>query len=469
MDKKQIWQAALARLELTLSKANFATWFKNTFIIEVIDNEEHVILGTPHAFAQAWLSKKYHKDILTALQEATEGKIKKITYEVSLVGEERQIAIKYEQQKVSSQSNSLSENSLNQKIEKKESSIGVFNLNPKYTFDTFIVGKNNELAYAASRGVAEFPGEKFNPLFIYGGVGIGKTHLAQGIGNEIMKNNPESKILYITSERFTNDYIDAIKGGKMKDFRTKYRSYDCLIIDDIQFLAGKEGTQEELFNTFNEYHQKNSQIVLTSDRPPQALSAFQERLKSRFSSGMIADVQEPDLETRMAIIKAKLSEKKYNFEEDVIRYIASEVQRSVREIEGILNKIIVQYELRRIDPTIENVRELITVYNEQNKKNVKFSPQQLIETVASFYDVTIDSIKGSSRKKELVVPRQVAMYLLREELDASFPNIGSELGNRDHTTAMHSYQKIKSEVAANNRTKKDIEMIRERLYNGSYD
>lgn len=467
MDKKQIWQAALARLELTLSKANFATWFKNTFIIEIIDSEEHLILATPHAFAQAWLSKKYHKDILNALQEVTDGKIKKITYEVSLVGDDK-AAAKYEQQKISIANSEEQQNNQN-KVEKKESSLGVFNLNPKYTFDTFIVGKNNELAYAAARGVAEFPGEKFNPLFIYGGVGIGKTHLAQGIGNEIISKNKDAKILYITSERFTNDYVDAIKGGKMKDFRTKYRSYDTIIIDDIQFLAGKEGTQEELFNTFNEYHQKNCQIVLTSDRPPQALSAFQERLKSRFSCGMIADVQDPDLETRMAIIKAKLSEKKYNFDNEVIRYVAVEVQKSVREIEGILNKIIVQYELRRIEPTIENVRELIAVYNEQNKKNVKFSPQQLIETVASFYDVTVESIKGISRKKELVTPRQIAMYLLREELDASFPNIGSELGNRDHTTAMHSYQKIKGEVAANNRTKKDIEMIRERLYNGSYE
>ncbi len=468
MDKKQIWQAALGRLELTLSKANFATWFKNTFIIEIVDNEEHVILATPHAFAQAWLSKKYHKDILNSLQEVSDGKIKKITYEVSLVGDEKTVA-KYEQQNRSSTQIQQENFSSQNKIEKKESSLGVFNLNPKYTFDTFIVGKNNELAYAAARGVAEFPGEKFNPLFIYGGVGIGKTHLAQGIGNEIIKNSADKKILYITSERFTNDYVDAIKGGRMKDFRLKYRSYDVIIIDDIQFLAGKEGTQEELFNTFNEYHQKNCQIVLTSDRPPQALSAFQERLKSRFSSGMIADISEPDLETRMAIIKAKLSEKKYNFDDNVIRYIATEVQKSVREIEGILNKIIVQYELRRIDPTIENVRDLITVYNEQNKKNVKFSPQQLIETVASFFDVTVESIKGVSRKKELVTPRQIAMYLLREELDASFPNIGSELGNRDHTTAMHSYQKIKTEVAANNRTKKDIEMIRERLYNGSYE
>ncbi len=466
MDKKQIWQAALGRLELTLSKANFATWFKNTFIIEIVDNEEHVILATPHAFAQAWLSKKYHKDILNALQEVTDGKIKKITYEVSMEGDEKTLA-KYEQQ------NKVAAGAVNelpsQRVEKKESSIGVFNLNPKYTFDSFVVGKNNELAYAAARGAAGSPGEKYNPLFIYGGVGIGKTHLAQGIGNEIIKTNPSAKILYITSERFTNDYVDAIKGGRMKEFRLKYRSNDVIIIDDIQFLAGKEGTQEELFNTFNEYHQKNCQIVLTSDRPPQALSAFQERLKSRFSQGITVDVSEPDLETRMAIIKAKLAEKKSPVDDSVVRYIATEVQRSVREIEGILNKIVAQRELRMIEPTIDNVRELITVYNEQNKKNVKFSPQQLIETVASFYDVTVESIKGISRKKELVVPRQVAMYLLREELDASFPNIGAELGNRDHTTAMHSYQKIKSEVASNNRTKKDIEMIRERLYNGSYE
>lgn len=468
MDKKQIWQAALARLELTLSKANFATWFNNTFIIDIIENEEHAIIGTPHAFAQAWLNKKYHKDILNALQEVTDGKIKKITYEVSQPGDERPKTLEKMIDIGGNRNIDINLVDQNKNTRERESNLGIFNLNSKYTFETFVVGKTNELAFAAARGVSEFPGEKFNPLFLHGGVGIGKTHLAQAIGNQVLKNNSNAKILYVTSERFTNDYVDAIKGGKMKEFRIKYRSFDILIIDDVQFLAGKDGTQEELFNTFNEYHQKNLQIVLTSDRAPQALSAFQERLKSRFSCGMVADIGDPDLETRIAIIKAKLIEKKYKFDEDVIKYIAVEMQKSVREIEGVLNKIIAQYELRRIEPSIDNVKELISYYNEQNKKNVKFTPVQLIETVASFYDITVDSIKGTSRKKELVTPRQVSMYLMREELDASFPNIGSELGNRDHTTAMHSYQKIKKEISENNRIKKDIDMIRERLYNGSY-
>jgi len=395
----------------------------------------------------------------------TDGQIKRITYEVSQPGDEKS---KNLEKLMDSESKNITAED-QRMIREKENNLGVFNLNNKYTFDSFVVGKTNELAFAAARGVSEFPGEKFNPLFIYGGVGIGKTHLAQAIGNQILKNNQEARILYVTSERFTNDYVDAIKGGKMKEFRVKYRSYDVLIIDDIQFLAGKDGTQEELFNTFNEYHQKNLQIVLTSDRAPQALSAFQERLKSRFSCGMVADIEEPDFETREAIIKAKLAEKKYKFDDDVVKYIAAEVQKSVREIEGVLNKIIAQYELRKIEPTIENVKETISYYNEQNKKNVKFTPIQLIETVASFYDITVDSIKGTSRKKELVIPRQVSMFLMREELDASFPNIGSELGNRDHTTAMHSYQKIKREIEQNNRIKKDIDMIRERLYNGSYN
>ena len=395
----------------------------------------------------------------------TDGQIKRITYEVSQPGDEKS---KILEKLMDSESKNITAED-QRMIREKENNLGVFNLNNKYTFDSFVVGKTNELAFAAARGVSEFPGEKFNPLFIYGGVGIGKTHLAQAIGNQILKNNQEARILYVTSERFTNDYVDAIKGGKMKEFRVKYRSYDVLIIDDIQFLAGKDGTQEELFNTFNEYHQKNLQIVLTSDRAPQALSAFQERLKSRFSCGMVADIEEPDFETREAIIKAKLAEKKYKFDDDVVKYIAAEVQKSVREIEGVLNKIIAQYELRKIEPTIENVKETISYYNEQNKKNVKFTPIQLIETVASFYDITVDSIKGTSRKKELVIPRQVSMFLMREELDASFPNIGSELGNRDHTTAMHSYQKIKREIEQNNRIKKDIDMIRERLYNGSYN
>lgn len=465
MDKKQIWQATLARLELTLSKANFATWFSNTYIIDIIENDEHAIIGTPHAFAQAWLNKKYHKDILDALQEVTDGKIKKVTYEVSQPGDEKS---KNLDRLVDQDIKNITVED-QKAFRDRENNLGIFNLNSKYTFESFVVGKTNELAFAAARGVAEFPGEKFNPLFLYGGVGIGKTHLAQAIGNQILKNNSGTKILYVTSERFTNDYVDAIKGGKMKEFRMKYRSYDVLIIDDVQFLAGKDGTQEELFNTFNEYHQKNLQIILTSDRAPQALSAFQERLKSRFSCGMVADIGEPDYEMRVAIIKSKLAEKKYKFDDEVIKYIAAEVQKSVREIEGVLNKIIAQYELRKIEPNIENVKETISYYNEQNKKNVKFTPLQLIETVASFYDITVDSIKGTSRRKELVIPRQVSMFLMREELDASFPNIGAELGNRDHTTAMHSYQKIKKEIEQNNRIKKDIDMIRERLYNSSYN
>lgn len=458
MDKEQIWEASLARLELSLSKANFATWFENTFIKD-IENDEQVTLGVPHAFAKAWLKKKYHKEILDSLQEVTDGKIKKIVYEVDLnIHKEEKPSDKTEDQEKEIKLNN------NQPRFKDSLPMGEFALNEKYTFENFVVGKTNELAYAAAKCVSTYPGEKYNPLFLYGDVGIGKTHLAQAIGNEINKRFNDEKVLYITCEKFVNDYIEAIQAGKMKEFRDKYRSYDILLIDDIQFMAGKERTQEEFFNTFNEYYQKNKQIVITSDRPPQALSAFQERLTSRLECGMIADISIPDLETRVAIVESKLNQKGYKFKPEVIKFIATMIQKSVRELEGILNKIIAQYELRMIEPTIDNIKTTIFALKESRKKHANFGILDVLKSVSSFYNITDDELKGKSRKRELVVPRQISMYLLREELDCSFPNIGSELGGRDHTTAMHSYHKIKTQMLENNKIQKDIELIREKLY-----
>ena len=460
MDKEQIWEASLARLELSLSKANFATWFENTFIKD-IENDEQVTLGVPHAFAKAWLKKKYHKEILESLQDVTEGKIKKIIYEVDLNLHKNEE--KPENVKIETDTQKIGIN-LNQTRYKDSLPMGEFALNEKYTFENFVVGKTNELAYAAAKCVATYPGEKYNPLFLYGDVGIGKTHLSQAIGNEINKRFQGEKVLYITCEKFVNDYIEAIQAGKMKEFRDKYRSYDLLLIDDIQFMAGKDRTQEEFFNTFNEYYQKNKQIVITSDRPPQALSAFQERLTSRLECGMIADISIPDLETRVAIVESKLNQKGYKFKPEVIKYIATMIQKSVRELEGILNKIIAQYELRMIEPTIDNIKTTIFALKESRKKHANFGVLDILKTVSNFYNITDEGLKGKSRKRELVVPRQISMYLLREELDCSFPNIGSELGGRDHTTAMHSYQKIKTQILENNKIQKDIELIREKLY-----
>jgi chromosomal replication initiator protein len=338
-----------------------------------------------------------------------------------------------------------------------------FGLNVRYTFDTFIVGKGNELAHAAAQAVASRPGEAYNPLFVYGGVGLGKTHLLQAIGHAMLGTNRETKILYVSSEKFTNEFVSAIKSGRAKDFKDRYRTADLLLIDDIQFIGGKEQTQEEFFHTFNELHQHGKQVVLSSDRPPKAIPALEDRLRSRFEWGMIADISAPDLETRAAILQAKAQEKNFPLPTDLINLIAATVQSNIRELEGALNKIIAFHQLKNTEPTRETIKSILTSFESQSMRK-SLTPKELINTVSDFFDVALSDILGKSREKRLSFPRQIIMFLLREELKMSYPAIGTELGGRDHTTAMHAHTKIQNEIENDLKLKQDIELIKQRLY-----
>ncbi|MDP3043671.1 MAG: chromosomal replication initiator protein DnaA [bacterium] len=449
MNNEQLWQAVLGEIELNLSKANFTTWFKNTFISSYENGK--IVISVPNAFTKAWLEKKYHKEIAGAINNIAGENIKEIFYKV-------------ETKKAGTISELLKKMDIKKDgaIASKPIAVNRFGLNSRYTFNNFIVGKNNELAHAACQAVATNPGYAYNPLFIYGGVGLGKTHLLQGIGHELSKKT--DKILYVTCERFTNDYIQAVRNGLAKDFKDHYRNVDLLLIDDIQFMGGKDGTQQEFFHTFNELHQTNKQIVISSDRPPKAIPALEKRLLSRFEWGMIADISLPDLETRMAILEAKCREKNYLLEENILNYIANNIQSNVRELEGALNRLIAYYEFNNSIPTIETTQSILSnIINDYQSKST--TPKIILEAVSKYFDIHIKDIIGKSRKKELVVPRQITMYLMREEINTSFPTIGHEIGGRDHTTAMHAHNKIRKEVKENERTKQNINSIKQLIYN----
>ncbi len=452
MTNEQLWQAALGELELSLSKANFTTWFKNTFIISQEDNK--IIIGVPNAFTKTWLENKYHKEIAQALANVTNNKVSQVQYRVE---SKKAPAIPSSSATV----DAVGEPANGVSPEKKNG----FQLNARYTFDNFIVGKGNELAHAACLAVSQKPGEVYNPLFLYGGAGLGKTHLLQAIAHEVLKISPEKKIVYVTCEKFTNEFINSISQGGAEKFKNFYRSADVLLIDDIQFLAGKEGTQEEFFHTFNALHQQNNQIVISSDRPPKAIPALENRLVSRFEWGMIADIAQPDFETRVAILNAKCKERGKPLPSAIISAVANTVHSSVRELEGALNRIYAFHELNKSEPTVESVKSILSSVSNYKKRDSALTPKQIISTVAEFFEVKIDDLVGSSRKKELVVPRQITMFLLREEAKCSYPTIGQELGGRDHTTAMHAYEKIKKAEEEDEKIRQDINLIRQRFYN----
>lgn len=453
MNNEQLWQAALGEIELSLSRANFTTWFKDTFISSF--ENDSIVICVPNTFTKAWLEQKYHKEIKAALESVLNLKLREVVYKV-------------EQRKTNPTSDLLKKVKPKTEDESKpeitSSPINRFGLNARYTFDNFVVGKGNELAHAACQAVAANPGHAYNPLFIYGGVGLGKTHLLQAIGHVLSKNT--DRILYVTSEKFTNDYIQAVRSGQAREFKDRYRNVDLLLIDDIQFMAGKDGTQEEFFHTFNELHQTNKQIVLTSDRPPKSIPALEKRLLSRFEWGMIADVGQLDIETRMAILEKKCREKNYQLESDILTYVATNVQNNIRELEGALNRLIAYHEFNNYRPTLDTAKTVLAgiLTNFQQKST---STKDIIDAVAKFYNINIKDIIGQSRKKELVNPRQIIMFLMRDETKTSYPTIGQELGGRDHTTAMHAHNKISRELQENERLKQEIDSIKQLIYNTS--
>jgi len=470
MTYEQIWQSALGEIEISLSRANFITWFKNTFISSIEDGR--VIVCVPNAFIKKWLEEKYHKNIQSALENVTKQKVN-IIYKVEIQKNNNQTIVS---EPIKNPTNDNGVNESQQKIlnnfeqtknaptPAKNGNENKFGLNSRYVFENFIVGKNNELAYAACWAVVNNLGKAYNPLFIYGGVGLGKTHLLQAIGNEVSKKT--DRILYTTSEKFTNNYIQAVHSGKAKEFKNLYRNVDLFLIDDVQFMGGKDGTQQEFFHTFNELQQGDKQIVLTSDRPPKSLPAIEARLISRFESGMVADVGRPDMETKIAILEKKALEKNFPLSPDILNLLAKSVQNNIRELEGILNKIIAVHQIKNIAITEKSVKEILSdfVANTQTKST---SNKEVIDAVCRFYDISNKDLIGSSRKKELVWPRQIAIYLMREEIRTSYPSIGHEMGGRDHTTAMHAYNKISREIKENEneKVKQEIASIKQLFTN----
>lgn len=449
MTNDQLWQAALGEIELTLSKANFTTWFKDTFISSLEENK--VVVCVPNTFTKAWLEKKYHKEIIGAVERVLNEKIKEIFYKVE------------SRRAVHGTVDSLKTLNIKKEdpIANEQIAINRFGLNHRYTFDHFIVGKNNELAHAACQAVSANPGRAYNPLFIYGGVGLGKTHLIQAIGHQLSKTT--DRVLYISSEKFVNDYVQAVRNGQAREFKDRYRSVDVLLVDDIQFMGGKDGSQEEFFHTFNELHQNNKQIVLTSDRPPKSIPALESRLLSRFEWGMIADVGQPDTETRLAILERKCKEKNYLLDYEILNFVAVNIQNNIRELEGALNRLIAYHEFNNQKPTLESTKSVLSTIISSFQQRTT-SNKTIIDAVSKFYDIDIKDILSQSRKKELVTPRQIIMFLMREELNTSYPTIGNELGGRDHTTAMHAHSKIAKEVIDNERLKQELTSIKQLIY-----
>jgi len=457
MDTQALWQTTLGELELTLSKANFTTWFKNTFLSKI--DGPKAIVCVPNTFTKAWLEKKYHPAILKALNNAAEQPIRQIEYRVEV---KNTTVLPLDPPSQPTATSDVSD-AANFAPGAGSSSSREVGLNPRYRFDNFIVGKSNELAHAAAMAAASKLGEVYNPLFIYGGVGMGKTHLMQAIGHHVLETMPEAKARYVTCERFTNEFIQSVRGGRINEFKDNYRNVDILLIDDVQFLTGKEGTQEEFFHTFNTLHQNNKQIILTSDRPPKDIQALESRLLSRFEWGMMADISKPDFETRVAILESKSREKNMPMEQDILHAIAGAIQSNVRELEGALNKIIAYHQFKNVPISTESIESLLQSFSPSLQKRT-VTPRRLLEVVTAYYDIRMEDILGKSRERRFAFPRQVAMFLLREEVKCSFPAIGAEIGGRDHTTAMHACDKINKLLKNDTQLKQDIATLLESVY-----
>ncbi len=437
---KELWENALVELELTISKPNFNTWFKDTHIARVEDGT--VYLGVPSQFARDWLSTKFHKDILRSLRGLSDS-VRSVEYIISRGPKKTE-----EARPVPAAPSELPLESVHPKT----------NLNPRFTMNSLVVGSFNELAHAAAQAVIRKPGIAYNPLLIYGPTGLGKTHLIQAIGNHFRINAPDRKIQYVTSEKFSMDYVGAIQSGKIQGFKEKYRQYDLLIMDDVQFLAKMEKTKEEFFHLFNFLHDGNKQLVFTSDQHPNLIQNLEDRLKSRFNAGMIVSVTPPDHESRLAIVRSKAASHNVIIPDEVLEYLATTVEGNVRELEGALNLLLIQLELRSEPLTINDAKTLLRGASSMSKKAV--SVQDIVKTIAGFYGVEEASIYEKTRRKEVVRPRQMIMFLLREDFKISFPTIGEKLGGRDHTTVIHSCEKVRNDLLNDSILTQELHQIR---------
>jgi len=456
MDNIVLWQSVLANLGGKLSRPTFATWFRNTTIKEMKDDE--IILSVPNIFVREWLQTKFDKDLMSSFQQFSPG-VKKIKYIVSkqqATEKKQRSKTDFSQPKIEFYQNRLS------------------GLNPRYSISNFVVGNFNQLAHACaisiSKRVIDYPLRpsnlerkfklEYNPFFVYSKVGLGKTHLLEAIGNEIINSQKKRKVKYIPCPDFISDIISGIRGGNIEKIVKNYNQFDIVIIDDIEFIAGKERTQEVFFRIFNNLTESGKQVILSSDRPPRAIERIEERLRSRFEGGMVADITFPDFEERLAILEQKLEEKETILPKELLEFIAGNVRKNIRELEGVLTKALVIFEREiSIKKTEENLKDII----EEPRKRI--SPNKIIEDVCDFYSVSRKNILSKSRKKELVFPRQVIMYLLREELNLSLPSIGVKLGNKDHTTIGYGCEKIGEKLKKDGDFIKELEVIKERIYN----
>ena len=451
MTNEELWQAVLAQVQFNVSRANFATWFRSTKIIASKNGE--VLISVPNSFSKEWLGNKYHTLILKILRSLDKN-IRVIQFAVKPEGG-RTAEIKARPTKTIEESQlQFKELKLDQKT----------NLNPRYTFNNFVVGSFNELAHAASWAISEKPGDVYNPLFIYGGVGLGKTHLLQATGNKISGSFSHKKVEYSTAERFISKIVEAIKNHEIEPLKKRLAQIDVLIIDDVQFFAGKEKTQEEFFHVFNSLYHAQKQIVLSSDLPPSAIPALENRLRSRFEGGMIADIGSPDIETRIAILKTKCEDKGISLNQDILEYIASSIQRNIREMEGALNRLVVFQKINQKPPEIDVVKKLLKNLIVSPKKATSF--KKIIECVSEFYDLNKNDILLKTRRKEIVKPRQIAMYLARIELKESYPSIGRRFNGKDHTTAIYACDKIDKQLQENNELLNEVNLIKQRIYSG---
>lgn len=452
MDIKGVWQGVLGEIELSIPHASFTTWFNNTELEDIDDGIATV--SVPNIFVKAQLEKKFQNQVLDVLKKnniAPNG----VVFEVKSSQAKKIISREVKIEK--NDSLGVSKASLILPTKKSKST----NLNPRYTFDNFIVGSSNDLAYAAARGVADNPGLKYNPLFLYGGSGLGKTHLMQAIGNEIVKNQPKANVLYTTTEAFVNEFLEYIR-FKKQGFSEKYRNVDVLIVDDMQFIANKEKTQDEFFHTFNDLHQNNKQIIISSDKPPKSIPTLTDRLRSRFEWGMSIDIQMPDYETRCAIITAKANVSGMELDSSVVEYLATNIKTNIRELEGALNQILAYSEMSGVNPDIAITEGMISNIKKTRPQHI--TSKQIIDKTARYFQIDPKDMCSPKRDKHIVVPRQIAMFLLRNELKLSFPVIARELGRKDHTTAMHSVEKITRESKLNMTIREQISDIQERLY-----
>lgn len=444
---QELWKEILKQISEKLSKPSFDTWFNETEAIELAN--ETLYLFVPNDFVKDWLNKNYKKLIEDILLDFTGSQLNVLLTTSKKLEE----AVVVEQASSSNKMEIASSNDEYRNI-----------LNPKYIFETFVIGTGNRFAHAASLAVAEAPAKSYNPLFLYGGVGLGKTHLMHAIGHFVKGYNRDANVVYLSSEKFTNEFIIAIRDNKTEEFRSKYRNVDVLLIDDIQFLAGKESTQEEFFHTFNTLHEANKQIVISSDRPPKEIPTLEDRLRSRFEWGLITDIQPPDLETRIAILQKKANAENLDIPAEVMMYIANQINTNIRELEGALIRVVAYSSLINKDVDLELATEALKdIVPSAKPKTITIYDIQKI--ACDYYGIKIEEIKGRKRTRSVVLPRQIAMYLSREMTDLSLPKIGEEFGGKDHTTVIHAHEKIQTLLRTDRTIQKAVNEVSSRIKN----